>query len=319
LNERSGSLWNLYGPTETTIWSTLMYLEKGQPVKIGRPIHNTQCYVLDPQQQLVPIGAPGELHIGGAGLAHGYLNSPDLTAEKFVAHPFKPGERLYRTGDLVRYHADGSLEYLGRMDFQVKLRGHRIELGEIEAVLAQHSAVKAAVVVARQDASGLRLVGYFISSQTPAPEANDLRTFLRETLPDYMIPAAFVCLEAFPLTATKKINRLALPAPNPVVLPDRQTFMAPSTPFEKILADIFREVLKIETLSIHHNFFDLGGHSLLATQVMSRIYDQFEVKLPVRTLFEAPTLAELALQVEQAVIALIQHMDESEKQQLLAV
>lgn len=319
LNERSSSLWNLYGPTETTIWSTLIHLEKSQSVQIGRPIDNTQCYVLDPQQQLVPIGAPGELYIGGAGLAHGYLNRPDLTAEKFVPHPFKPGERLYRTGDLVRYHRDGSLEYLGRMDFQVKLRGFRIELGEIEAALAQHPAVKATVVIARQEVSGPQLVAYFIPAQTPGSNANDLRTFLRQLLPDYMIPAAFVSLDSFPLTANGKINRLALPAPDPVVLPDRQAFVAPSTPFEEILADIFREVLKIEALSIHHNFFDLGGHSLLATQVMSRIYDQFGVKLPVHTLFNVPTLAELALQVEQAVLTLIQNMDESEKQQLLAV
>jgi amino acid adenylation domain-containing protein/non-ribosomal peptide synthase protein (TIGR01720 family) len=300
LQARGASLWNLYGPTETTIWSTLTHLEKGQPVRIGRPIHNTQCYVLDTQRQPVPIGVPGELYIGGAGLAHGYLNRPELTAEKFVQNPFQPGERLYRTGDLVRYHSDGSLEYLGRMDFQVKLRGFRIELGEIETALAQHPALRAAVVVARQDAGGPQLVAYFIPGQAAAPDANDLRNFLRQSLPDYMIPAAFVSLDAFPLTANGKINRLALPAPDPLIRPDPQTFVAPSTPFEEIMADIFCEVLKVDAISVHHNFFDLGGHSLLATQVMSRVYDRFDARLPVRTLFEAPTLGELARRIEQA-------------------
>jgi amino acid adenylation domain-containing protein len=317
LCERVASLWNLYGPTETTVWCTLMRLEKGKPVRIGRPIHNMQCYVLGPHQQPVPIGVPGELCIGGVGLSQGYLNRPDLTAEKFVPHPFQPGERIYRTGDLARYHPDGSLEYLGRTDFQVKLRGHRIELGEIEAVMTQHPAVKAAVVVARQEVTGPRLVAYYLAD-TSAPEPAELRQFLQRSLPDYMVPSAFVCLEAFPLTPTKKINRRALPAPDPVSLPEEQGFVPPSTPFEEILADIFCEVLKVKTISIHHNFFDLGGHSLLATQVMSRIYDQFDVKIPVRALFETPTLAKLAPQVEQAVIAMIQNMDESEKEQLLA-
>jgi amino acid adenylation domain-containing protein len=318
LCERSASLWNLYGPTETTIWSTLTRLEKGQPVRIGRPIQNTQCYVLDAKRQIAPMGVPGELYIGGAGLAHGYLNRPELTAEKFVQHPFRPGERLYRTGDLVRYRPDGSLEYLGRIDFQVKIRGYRIELGEIETALAQHPAVKAAVVVARQEAGGPQLVAYYIPAQTPPPQAAELRPFLQRSLPDYMFPAAFVCLDAFPLTANGKINRLALPAPEPVTMANTQDFVAPSTPFEEILADIFCDVLNVETVSVHHNFFDLGGHSLLATQVMSRIYDQLDVRIPVRTLFEAPTLARLSPHVEQAVIHMIQGMDDSEKQRLLA-
>ncbi|MFZ6029474.1 MAG: amino acid adenylation domain-containing protein [Chloroflexota bacterium] len=317
LCERGASLWNLYGPTETTVWSTVMRLEKGQPVRIGRPIDNTQCFVLDAHQQPVPIGVPGELYIGGAGLAHGYLNRPELTAEKFVEHPFSPGKRLYRTGDRVRYRPDGSLEYIERMDFQVKLRGYRVELGEIESVLSQQPAVKSAVVVVHPGPGGPQLVAYFVPAKSPAPQADELRRHLRHSLPDYMIPAIFVSLDEFPLTANGKINRLALPAPEagpsgPI------EFVAPSTPFEEIAADIFREVLNAEIISIHHNFFDdLGGHSLLATQVISRIFDQFDVRLPVRTLFEAPTLAEFAPQIEQAVIARIQNMDETEKQRLL--
>ncbi len=216
LDERCAQLWNMYGPTETTIWSTLFHQRKGLPIRIGHPIHNTQCYVFDPGLQPLPIGAAGELFIGGVGLALGYHHRPELTAEKFIQHPIAGGERLYRTGDLVRYHQDGNLEYLGRMDHQIKLRGHRIELGEIEATLQQHPAVHSAVVTARTLDHGPQLAAYFIPEPGVLVESHDLQKFLRTALPDYMVPTVFMALEAFPLTANGKVNRSALPAPEPI-------------------------------------------------------------------------------------------------------
>jgi acyl carrier protein len=245
-----------------------------------------------------------------------------LTAEKFIPDPFyhppSTVHRLYSTGDLARYLPDGNVEFLGRADQQVKLRGFRIELGEIETVLAGHPAVREAVAVAREDgAAGKQLVAYLVPHPGSVPAADELRGFLREKLPDYMIPAAFVTLEAFPLTANGKIDRRALPAPERSGGREKAPFVAPSTPIEEILAEIFGEVLQAERIGIHDNFFELGGHSLLATQVMSRVRDRFEVTLPVRRLFEAPTIAELGPRLEQALVDRIRTMKEDEKESIL--
>jgi acyl carrier protein len=270
-------------------------------VPLGQPIAQTQFYVLDSAGQLAPLGVPGELFIGGAGLARGYLHRPDLTAERFVPDPWSqsPGARLYRTGDRVRYRADGSLEYLGRADFQVKLRGYRIELGEIEAVLAQQPGVAQAVVTFREEAPGdQRLVAYIV----PEPDAPhllpaDLRQAIQARLPEYMIPGAIVLLATLPLTPNGKVDRRALPAPERAE--DLERAVAPRTPTEARLADLWAQVLKLERVSIHDNFFALGGHSLLATQLLAHISETFQVSLPLRSLFETPTVAGFALLVEQ--------------------
>jgi acyl-coenzyme A synthetase/AMP-(fatty) acid ligase/acyl carrier protein len=326
---RSASVWNMYGPTETTIWSSVHRVEKGTgPLPIGRPILNTQFYILDEQRKPVPVGVPGELCIGGTGLARGYLNRPELTAEKFLQiDPQAALEdsqaagslaRLYCTGDLVRYLPDGNIEFLGRSDQQVKIRGFRIELGEIETILSGHPDIREAVVIAREDmAGGKQLVGYLIARAASALDTNELRSFLKEKLPDYMIPAAYVAMDAFPLTANGKINRRALPAPEQSQSQKKVSFVAPSTPFEEILAEIFGEVLRLEKVGVFDNFFELGGHSLLATQIMSRVRDRFEVILPVRRLFEAPTIAELGPFLEQALVERIKAMQDDEKENIL--
>ena len=291
-------LHNLYGPTEAAIDVTFWRCDPNSPrksVPIGRPIANTQTYVLDAAMQPTPIGVPGELYLGGVNLARGYLNRPDLTAEKFVPDPFsaEPNARLYKTGDLVRYWPDGALEYLGRLDHQVKIRGFRIELGEIETALANHPAIREVVVVAREDQPGdKRLVAYLVAAQTPAPTTQELRQFLQATLPEYMIPAAFVFLEAMPLNPNGKIERRALPIPE--LAGAAEHYVAPRTPTEQILADIWAEILGMERVGIHENFFELGGHSLMATQAISRIREQFGVELPLRVLFEVEDIAALA-------------------------
>lgn len=298
LLSRGASLWNLYGPTETTIWSTLCKIEPGdEVVTIGRPIANTQIYLLDAQLQPVPVGVPGELYIGGDGLARGYLKRPELTAERFLPHPFssEPGTRLYRTGDLARYRADGTIEHLGRLDFQVKLRGFRIELGEIEAVLAQHPAVRQAVVMAREDVPGdKRLVAYLVASQQPVPTSSELRSFLQKQLPDYMLPSYFVFLEAFPLTPNGKVDRRALPAPDLTKRTAEETFVAPVLPLHHQLVQIWEELLDVRPIGIRDDFFALGGHSLLATHMISRIEEVFGKKLPLATLFTHATIEDLA-------------------------
>lgn len=302
LLERGGSLWNMYGPTETTIWSSTYEVKREDGlIHLGHPIANTQLYVLDSQRQPVPIGVTGELYIGGEGVALGYLNRPELTSERFLPDPFqaRPEARMYRTGDLVRYRADGTLEFLGRADFQVKVRGFRIELGEIETVIGKHPAVQQVVVTAREDRPGdKRLVAYVVPRPGQSPVANGLSGFVREQLPDYMVPTAFVSLEALPLTPNNKVDRKALPAPDLQRLESATPFVAPRNPVEVALAAIWAEVLGIEKIGIHENFFDLGGHSLLATQVISRVRRQFEVDLPLRDLFENPTVAGLAAGIE---------------------
>jgi acyl carrier protein len=275
----------------------------GASVSIGRPIANTQVYILDRHLQPVPIGIPGELYIGGDGLARGYLNQPELTAEKFIKDPFshEPGARLYKTGDLVRYLRDGNIEFLGRRDHQVKIRGFRVEPGEIETILAQHPAVRENVVLGREDTPGeKRLVAYIIPDQEQPPTVSELRAFLREKVPDYMVPSAFITLDMLPLTPNGKVNRHALPAPD-ITKPElEEIFVAPRTPIEEALAEIWAKVLKLERVGVNDDFFDLGGHSLLATQVISRLRDTFQVEIPLRYIFELPTVAKLAEAIKKA-------------------
>ncbi|MGH7394037.1 MAG: amino acid adenylation domain-containing protein, partial [Candidatus Methylomirabilales bacterium] len=293
--------FNLYGPTEGTIWSTTEeYRGDGRTLPIGRPLINTQVYLLDPHLQPVPLGVPGELYIGGVGLARGYLQRPELTSEKFLPDPFSgvPGVRVYRTGDLARYLSDGNLEFLGRIDHQVKVRGFRIELGEIEAVLGRHPGVQEACAVVREDHPGeKRLVGYYVAGQgVVEPEA--LRGYLQGKLPEYMVPGALVGLPALPLTPNGKVDRKALPAPEGRGV--AEGYVPPGTPTEELLAGIWAEVLRQERVGRQDNFFALGGHSLVAIQVVSRVRDTFGVELAVRCVFESPTVAELSAAVEAA-------------------
>ncbi len=298
---RCGSLWNMYGPTETTIWSAASQITRPETPVIGRPIGNTTFHVLDGQMQLTPIGVAGELHIGGAGLARGYLNRPGLTAEKFIRDPFsdEPGARLYKTGDLARRGMDGRIEFLGRMDQQVKIRGFRIELGEIETALRQHPNVRESAVAAPEDETGgKRLAAYVTARQQPLPTAAELREFLRTKLPEYMTPSAFVMLEALPLTPNGKVDRKALPTPD--VRLETAEFTAPRTAAELALAELWREVLGLKEVGIHDNFFELGGHSLAATQLISRLEKFHGLELSLRDVFDAPTIADMSKWLEEA-------------------
>ncbi|MFN6483357.1 MULTISPECIES: amino acid adenylation domain-containing protein [unclassified Nostoc] len=352
LVNRAHSVWNMYGPTETTIWSTCYQIKADGIPLIGQPIANTEIYLLDAYQQPVPVGVPGELYIGGAGVALGYLNRPELTTERFISNPFsqEPHARLYRTGDLVRYRTDGNLEYLQRIDNQLKIRGFRIELGEIEAVMAQYPAVKEAVVIVREDIPNEKtLVGYLVPN-TPSPvkslaesasstqhiqawnqrwdllskpeslqdqtlgnayanspiqqqaENNQLipqlRQFLKEKLPNYMVPTTFVTLDAMPLTPNGKVDRKALPIPDFARPELSESYVAPRTLVEQQIAGIWAQVLNLENIGIHDNFFELGGHSVLAIQVTSRLRQTFQVEIPLFNLFEVPTVADLAERIE---------------------
>jgi amino acid adenylation domain-containing protein len=300
-------LVNEYGPTETVVGCCVYEapegLGAGSSVPIGRPIANTSLYLLDAGLQPVPSGMPGELFVGGAGVTRGYLDYPDLTAEKFVPDPFsrQPGARLYRTGDLCRSLPDGNLEYLDRIDNQVKIRGFRIELGEIESVLTQHRNVREAVVVAREDVPGEKwLVAYMVvddASSSGGVSGEALRAYLQERLPEYMVPTAFVPLESLPLSSNGKVDRKRLPVPGSADRASGAVYTAPRTPLEEALTEIWGEVLRIEQVGIHDDFFELGGHSLLVTQVASRVRETFDVDLPVRTVFDAPTVALLAEQL----------------------
>jgi len=307
-------IWNIYGPTEATANASAARIIPGDEVTIGRPIANAQIYILNSSLHPVPIGVPGELHIGGVGVARGYLNRPELTAEKFIPDPFSavPGARIYKTGDLARYRTDGNIEFLGRADHQVKIRGFRIELGEIEAALAQHPAVREAVVLAREDAAGdpsaslkteKRLVAYVVAGREPLPTTTELRDFLKGKLPEHMVPAVFVLLDALPLMPNGKIDRRALPSPDRSRPELDKAFVAPRTPTEELLAEIWAQLLDLERVGVHDNFFDLGGHSLLATQVVSRMREAFQVEIPLRRLFEVPTVAGLAESIEAARLA----------------
>ncbi|WP_190285818.1 non-ribosomal peptide synthetase [Montanilutibacter psychrotolerans] len=326
-------LWNLYGPTETTVYSALCRVTAGDgPILVGKPVDNTQIHIVDKHMQHTPTGVPGELLIGGDGLAVGYHGRPDLTAEKFIADPFtaRPGGRLYRTGDLALWRRDGTIEVIGRIDHQVKLRGFRIELGEIEAVLAQHPGVTQAVVHCREDSPGdKRLVAYVTADSTPTVAA--LRDHLKATLPDYMVPSAFVVLDAFPLTPNGKVDRRALPAPELVAgAADEGERIAPRTEEETTLAELWGQLLNRRQIDVRENFFDVGGHSLLATQLLARIEQAFSVELPLRALFEAPTLEQLAARIAtererlqpddlEALLLSLEHLsDEEASARLLA-
>jgi acyl carrier protein len=296
------TLWNLYGPTEATANATIGKIVPGGRVTLGRPLPNVEIFILDSLLQPVPIGVPGELYIGGRCLARGYLNRPELTAEKFITHSFdgEPARRFYKTGDLARYLPDGNIEFLGRIDDQVKIRGYRIELGEIESVLVQHPSVGQSVVAVREDSPGdKRLVAYIVALQNPSPPIGEFREYLRQKLPEYMIPSAFVFLEFLPLTPNGKVDRKALPVPDQSRPELQASYQAPRTPVEELLAEIWTEVLRAERIGIHDNFFDLGGHSLLATQVVSRMRRALQLEIPLRALFETPTVAGLAKRIEE--------------------
>lgn len=290
-------LWNLYGPTETTIWSTAARIAEGEAITIGRPIANTEIHLLSSHLRPVPLGAVGELYIGGEGLAHGYLRRPDLTAERFVPHPFSDevGARLYRTGDLARYLPDGRLQCLGRVDHQIKLRGFRIELGEIEAVLGADPALRAAVVHVHEDASGdRRLVGYVIPADGARPTIPELRARLKETLPEYMVPSVFEFMTAFPLTPNGKVDRNALPAPAGDRSELAADFVMARDPVEQKVAAVWQEVLGLPRVGVKDNFFDLGGHSLLLVKVHVRLQQIFAREISIIDLFRLPTIESLA-------------------------
>jgi amino acid adenylation domain-containing protein len=298
LVDRLGSLWNGYGPTETTVWSTFHEVKKplGR-ILIGRPVGNTQIHILDAHQEPVPVGVVGELWIGGAGVTRGYLNRPELTEERFIKDPFspEPGARLYRTGDLARYQADGNLECLGRNDFQVKVRGYRIELGEIETALVADASIAQAVVMAREDRPGdVRLVAYLVPRAGARTEADGLRHQLSGRLPEYMIPSHFVALDALPLLPNGKINRKALPAPGPFALEAAADYVLPRTDLERVLAAAWQEALAVPRVSVHDDFFRLGGHSLLAAQMVARLARDHQLAVPLRSVFENPTVASMA-------------------------
>jgi amino acid adenylation domain-containing protein len=299
-------LWNLYGPTETTVIATFARIVSSDRVTIGRPTANTHVYILDRHLQPVPVGVVGELHVGGDGVARGYLNRPELTSERFIPDPFvdEAGARLYKTGDLCRYLSDGNIEFLGRIDYQVKIRGFRIELGEIEAVLGQHPAVRETVVVAREETpddpstslrTGRRLAAYVVPEQGRVPTASELRHYLRGKLPEYMVPGAFVTLEALPLTSTGKVDRRSLPAPDQGrPAQEERAFIAPWDTLEFRLVQIWEQVLDVHPIGVRDNFFDLGGHSLLAVRLFAEIEKEAGRRLPLSTLFQAPTVKQLA-------------------------
>lgn len=318
------TLVNNYGPTECTVVATSgpvgARTEPSSRPTIGFPIANTQTYILDENLERVADGVSGELFIGGKGVGRGYLNHPELTAEKFLPNPFdsRPDARMYRTGDLVRFLPDGQIEFLGRVDDQIKIRGHRIEPNEITSVLAEHPAIQQSVVVAREHQDGEKsLVGYFVPTPGVRVRASDLKFALRKRLPDYMVPAAFVQLDSLPLTPSGKVDRTALPPVTSTNFLADNTDVAPRTPLEERVAGILAHLLGLENVGAEDNFFMLGGHSLLGTQVIIRLRDTFGIELSLRTIFEAPTVAELAARVETSLIARLEAMSEEEAQRIL--
>ncbi|HEX8337964.1 MAG TPA: non-ribosomal peptide synthetase, partial [Pyrinomonadaceae bacterium] len=299
-------IFNEYGPTETVVGSSVYEAEAGagragEAVPIGRPIANTQLYVLDAGMEPAAVGVVGELYIGGAGVARGYVNRAGLTAERFIPDPHgvEAGARLYRTGDLGRYLADGQVEYVGRADSQVKVRGYRIELGEVEAALSAHASVGECVVAVRGEEDGKRLVAYVVARAGQAVGAAELREQLAQRLPAYMVPSAYVFLDELPLTRNGKVDRRALPSPEANREQSSQSYEAPRNAVEEQLVAIWQEVLGLERIGIRDNFFELGGHSLLATQVFSRVRAVFEVELPFSLIFEAPTVADFVAAAEE--------------------
>ena len=305
LHRRAAAVWNMYGPTETTIWSTLERVEPGASrISIGRPIANTSVYILDPARHPVPVGVPGELCIGGDGVARGYRAQPELTAERFIPNPFAaaPGERLYRTGDLARYWPDGRIEHLGRLDFQVKIRGFRVEVGEVETVLRRHPSLAEVVVAARDDRAGAKqLVAYVVARPDQAPVPSEVRAFAQAHLPAYMVPSHVVTLEALPLTANSKVDVKALPEPTGERGGAAEPPRLPSGPLEMQLTALWQHVLGQDTVAVHDDFFDLGGHSLKAVQLLSHVERVYGRRLPLAALFEAPTVARMAALLAESV------------------
>jgi acyl carrier protein len=324
---------NHYGPTETTVGSLTFAVEphdvptQSLTVPVGKPIANTSVYILDSHLRPMPTGAAGELYIGGAGLSIGYLNQPTETADRFVPNPFsdEPGARLYRTGDLTHYLPNGEIEFLGRIDHQVKVRGFRVELAEIEAVLLTHNQVRHAVVLAETAApDSQRLLGYVVASGSKPLSVDELRSFLGQHLPDYMIPSTFIFLKTMPLTSNGKIDRASLPTPDEARPDLQRLFVAPRTPVERELAGIWAEFLKLDEVGVDDNFFELGGHSLLATQIVSRIRKAFNCEIRLRSFFESPTVAQLAERIgdstateTERLLAEIEKLSEEEVEILL--
>ncbi|MGE0472119.1 MAG: amino acid adenylation domain-containing protein [Nitrospirales bacterium] len=306
------AIWNAYGPTEATIWSTIYEVQSPEDqIPIGRPLANTSIALLDRSGEPVPIGVMGEILIGGNGVARGYHRRPDLTAEKFIPQSLnsRPGARMYRTGDLGRYRANGNIEYLGRFDHQVKVRGHRIELGEIEAVLGTHPDISQAVMLCREDSPGVtQLVAYVVVEHSTRITPTDLLTWLKDSLPDYMLPSMFVFLPALPLTPNGKVDRRALPIPDPTQQTAGLPFVSARTPLEELIAEVWRDVLKVKQLGMDDNFFVLGGHSLLATRVIARLRQTLNIDLSLRLLFEQPTVAQLATGINK----LLDQIDQDE-------
>ena len=299
-----GEVMNMYGPTETTIWSAVQRVDQIDGiVPLGRPLANQALYVLDTRQQPVPLGVPGELVIGGQGVVRGYLHRPELTSERFLVQPLRGavGGRVYRTGDLARWRPDGTMEFLGRLDHQVKLRGYRIELGEIESALLSHLAVREAAVIAREDLPGdVRLVGYWVAAGKQAPSATELKAHLLSRLPEYMVPSAFMALPGLPQTPNGKVDRKALPAPGAIqAVPTSQAFVAPAGDIEKIIAAVWKEVLNLPQVGTRDNFFDLGGHSLLAVQVHRKLREAVGRDLSITDMFRFPTIHSLSAHLSQ--------------------
>jgi hypothetical protein len=304
-------VYDLYGPSETTTYSTFTLRQRGARATVGKPLANTQVYIVDRRLEPVPVGVPGEICIGGAGVARGYLNAPEATAQKFVRDPFRSDSRMYRTGDLGRWLPNGDIEFLGRRDHQVKIRGYRIELGEIEAVMAAHPAVRESAAIVQSD----KLSGYAVIDPDSGLTVADFRHYLREKLPDYMVPTALMFLDALPRTPSGKVDRKSLPAPTTTSPEAPAPAEAEMTPLEETLAHIWREVIGVASVRIEDNFFDLGGHSVLVVQVLARIRAALQVELTLRNVFEAPTLRELAKVVEGKLMEEMGLLPEAEEAQ----
>jgi amino acid adenylation domain-containing protein len=319
------ALVNNYGPTECAVVATSgpipSDVREDLLPSIGRPISNVQIYILDEKLHQVPVGVPGEIHIAGAGLGRGYLNAPELTAQKFIPNPFdpKPNGRLYKTGDLGCYLPDGQIAFRGRIDEQIKIRGYRIEPNEIVSLLAKHPTVQASAVLARENASGdMQLVAYIVPRAGSSPTDKLLREFLNSQLPEYMVPAAFVRIDSLPVNANGKIDHSVLPAPNDSnCLRGDIAYIAPRTAVEQRIAEIVAPLLGLDRVSVEDNFFMLGGHSLLGTQVIARTRDTFDVQLSLRSLFEAPTIEGVAAEVERLLHLRLEAMSEEQAEQFL--
>ena len=318
-------LVNNYGPTECSVVATSGIVlpnpeNRDNLPSIGRPIDNTQIYILDERMQQVPLGEPGEIYIGGAGLGRGYRNRPDLTAERFVANPFASGQgtRLYKTGDLGCFLPNGEIAFLGRIDEQLKIRGYRIEPAEIVKVLDEHPAVQASAVAGHDLEDGnKRLVAYLVLASDRQPTHTELRNFIASRLPEYMVPAVFVVLNALPLSSSGKVDRAALPTPTTDNTLRDSTFVAPRTEIEKRVADTLASLLDLGQVSVDDNFFLLGGHSLLGTQLIARLRDAFGIEISLRSLFDAPTVAELSRVIESLIMAKLEAMSDEEAQRLM--